>query len=156
MKRVVRSGFGLIQALFVIVLLSGVVSLALKYAKVSVTHTMDTYEKESAELFLNNAVELSLMAISGYDRQKRPNCLKDVNITSKDKRFLAQVHIEWYYLYRGSNDAVYCMNDTNLTHLIDTEDSHGMAMLDIVVESNGTNPKNSTDLRIIRRTLQRP
>ncbi len=150
-----RKGFGLIYALFVIVLIAGLVSLALRYAKSSIVKTTNIYEKESAELFLNSAVELSLLAISGYKRGNSNGCLKDINITSKDQRFIAHIHIKWYYLLGGSQDAIYCNND-GLTHLISTEDSHGMAMLEIEVDSNNTHPKNSTPLRIIRRTLQRP
>jgi hypothetical protein len=150
-----RRGFGLIYALFVIVLVAGLISLALRYAKSSIVKTTDIYEKESAELFLNSAVELSLLAISGYKRSSTNGCLKDINITSNDKRFIAKVHIKWYYLTGGSNDALYCAND-NMTHIITTEDSQGMAMLEVEVDSNDTNPKNSIPLRIIGRTLQRP
>ena len=150
-----RKGFGLIYALFVIVLVAGVISLALRYAKSSIIKTTNIYEKESAELFLNSAVELSLLAISGYKRNSTNGCLKDINITSNDKRFIAKVHIKWYYLTSGSNDALYCSDD-NLTHSISTEESHGMAMLEIEIDSNDTNPKNSIPLRIIKRTLQRP
>jgi len=148
-----RKGFGLIYALFVIVLVAGVISLALRYAKSSIIKTTNIYEKESAELFLNSAVELSLLAISGYKRNSTNRCLKDINITSNDKRFIAKVHIKWYYLTSGSNDVLYC---SDLTHQISTEESHAMAMLEIEVDSNDTNPKNTIPLRIIRRTLQRP
>ncbi len=155
MKILQRNGFGLIQALFVIVLVGGMVSLALRYAKVSIHRTDNSYEKQSAKLFLNSAIELSLLAISGYDRKDADNCLKDIKIISKEGRFIAHVHIKWYYLLKGSKDAVYCSNNTNLTHIIDTEDSQGMAMIEAEVDSNNTNPKNGTNLRITRRTLQK-
>ncbi len=150
-----RKGFSLIFALFVIVLVAGIISLSLRYAKSSIIKTTTLYEKESAELFLNSAVELSLLAISAYERNSTNGCLRDINITSKDQRFIASVQIKWYYLLNGSNDATYCSND-GLTHIITTSDSHGMAMLEVEVEANTTHPKNSMPLRIIRRTLQRP
>ncbi len=150
-----RKGFSLIFALFVIVLVAGIISLSLRYAKSSIIKTTTLYEKESAELFLNSAVELSLLAISAYERNSTNGCLRDINITSKDQRFIASVQIKWYYLLNGSNDATYCNND-GLTHIITTSDSHGMAMLEVEVEANTTHPKNSMPLRIIRRTLQRP
>ncbi len=153
MKILQRRGFGLIQALFVIVLIGGMISLALRYAKASIHNTNISYEKQSAELFLNSAVELSLLSISGYDRNSTNHCLKDINITSKNSRFTAHIHVKWYYLFKGSKDAGYC---ANLTHTIGTRESHGMAMLEVEVDSNNTNPKNSINLRIIRRTIQRP
>ncbi len=148
-----RKGFGLIFALFVIVLVAGLVSLALRYARSSIIKTTNIYEKENAELFLNNAVELSLLAISGYERNSTSHCLRHVHIISKDKRFFADINVSKYYLFKGSDDCNYC---GSLCQPIQTKESHGMAMLEIEVDSNNTNPKNSTPLRIIRRTLQRP
>ena len=150
-----RKGFGLIYALFVIVLVAGLISLALRYTKSSIVKTTDIYEKESAELFLNSAVELSMLTISGYKRSNTNGCLKDINITSQDRRFNAYVHIKWYYLLNGSNDATYCSGD-GLTHIIATDDSQGMVMLEVEVDANTTHPKNPTPLRIIRRSLQKP
>jgi len=146
-----RKGFGLLQALLVIVLISGIMVIAMKYATVSVKQTKDLYIRESAELFMNSAVELSLLAIQGYDRST--GCLHEVNITSADKRFKADVNISTYFLYQGQDGNNSCDRNTS----IQTEDSHGMVMLEITVESNATNPKNGkTKVKLHRRTLQRP
>jgi hypothetical protein len=153
-----RKGFGLIYALFVIVLVAGVISLALRYAKSSIIKTTNIYEKESAELFMNSAVELSLLAIQGYERNATNGCLKEVNITSADKRFIADVNITKYFLYHGvDNNGSWYNNCSDRNVSIDTEDSHGFVMLEITVETNATNPKNrGTNIRLLRRTLQRP
>ena len=153
-----RSGFGLLQALLVIVLISGIMVIAMKYATVSIKQTKDLYIRESAELFMNSAVELSLLAIQGYNRKGHNNCLKDVNITSSDSRFKADINISKYYLYNGvdNNGTWYTdCNDRNIS--IQTEDSHGMVMLEITIEANTTHPKNGrTKVKLHRRTLQRP
>ena len=73
------------------------------------------------------------MAIQGYERSS--GCLHEVNITSSDQRFTADVNILKYYLYENPDNC-----DRNQT--IQTEDSHGFVMLEIVVESNTTHPKN--------------
>ena len=149
-----RKAFGLIQALIVIVMISGIMTIAMKYATISAKQTSDAYAKESAELFVDSAVELTLLAISGYDRNASNHCLKDVNITSADGRYLADVNITTYYLLTGSTD---CVNCGTLCTPIQTEESHGMVMLEVVVETNATHPKNSAQpIRLIRRTLQRP
>jgi hypothetical protein len=146
-----RKGFGLLQALMIIILISGIMTIAMKYATVSVKQTSDLYVRESAELFMNSAVELSLLAISGHDRSS--GCLHEVNITSSDQRFRADVNISRYYLYQGRDGTNPC--DRNVS--IQTEDSHGMVMLEIVVETNATNPKNrGKHIKLTRRTLQRP
>ena len=149
-----RRGFGLIQALIVIVLISGLMMMVLKYAKYSIKQTKDLYIRESAELFMNSAVELSLLAIQGYKRNSTNHCLSDVNITSSDQRFSADVNITKYYLLQGSQDCGYC---GSLCQPMQTEDSHGMVMLEITVETNSSNPKNhGTNIILRRRTLQRP
>ena len=149
-----HKGFGLVQALIVIVLISGIMTIAMKYAMISVKQTSDIYAKESAELFMDSAVELTLLAISGYDRTTNGNCLRDVNITSADQRYRADVNITRYYLLNGSVDCGLC---GVLCSPVQTEESHGMVLLDIVVDTNASNPKNQgKNIRLTRRTLQRP
>ncbi|MFK5882466.1 MAG: hypothetical protein QM482_09660 [Sulfurospirillum sp.] len=149
-----RSGFGLMQALLVIVLISGILVIAMKYATVNVKQTRDIYLKESAELFMNSAVELGLLAISGYDRNSTNPCLNEVSITSPNQRFIADVNITKYYLLAGSADCIRC---GSLCEPIDTKESQGMVMLEVTVETNTTHPKNHGKQIILkRRTLQRP
>lgn len=152
-----RKGFGLLQALLIIVLVSGILVIAMRYATVSIKQTSDLYVKEAASVFMDSAVELSLLAISGYDRNLRNNCLENIYITSSDKRFSANVNVAKYYLYKGFDN-----NDTNLTNCdvvvpIKSEDTHGMVMLEVVIETNAAHPKNGDkSIRLMRRTLQRP
>jgi len=149
-----RKGFGLLQVLLVIILVSTILIIAMKYALVSAKQTSDIYSKQSAELFLNSAVEMTLLAISGYKRDATNGCLSEVNITSPDKRFIADVNITKYYLLSGSADCGYC---GALCEPIKTDDSQGMVMLEVVVETNSTHPKNrGKNIRLTRRTLQRP
>lgn len=155
-----RKGFGLLQALMIIILISGIMTIAMKYASISAKQTGDIYVRESGELFMNSAVELSLLAISGYERNNSTGCLSEINITSPDKRFTADVNITDYYLLEDSDDYKIC-DDNKIgkynVNSIQTEDSHGMVMLNIVVETNNTNPRNKNKhLRLVRRTLQRP
>jgi len=149
-----RRGFGILQALLVIVMVSGILVVAMKYATVSVKQTADIYVKESAELFMDSAVEMSLLAISGYDRNTTNSCLKEVSVISPDKRFFADINITKYYLLEGSEDCGFC---GTLCSPIKSDDSHGMVMLEVTVKTDSTHPKNrGKEILLTRRTLQRP
>jgi len=148
-----QNAFGIIQALIIITLISGLLMIAMKYATLSVKQTVDIYTKEQAKLFLNSAIELSLLAIEGYERNSSNHCLKEINITSNDHRFIANIKITDYYLLAGSKDCEYC---GTLCNKIGWEESHAMVMMEATVETNNTHPKNTTPIRLTYRGLQRP
>lgn len=149
-----RKAFGLVQALIVMVLISGIMVIAMKYARVTIKQTSDTYAKESAELFMDSAVELTLLAISGYDRNTNGNCLESVSLTSPDGRYIADVLIQSYYLLTGSTDCTTC--GTRCVP-VGTEESHGMVLMELNVTTVASHPKNQDKrIRLTRRTLQRP
>ena len=139
-----RNGFGMIQVIFFMLILSGVLSLTMRYSSITIKQTEDLYIKEQAELFMSSAVELTLLGISSHNHQT--NLLKEVTVISDDKRFIADINISTYYLYNKTGDRI---------TKIDTEDSNGMISLDIVVETNNTHPKNSRAVKLTRRSLQR-
>jgi len=150
-----RKGFGLIQALIVIVLISTILVIAMRYAQITTRQTIDLYARERAELFMDEAIELTLLAISGYDRKATKDCLRQVNFISEDRRFDANVTIRQYYLFNGLDNGIDLVN-CGIVRSIQTEDSHGMVLLEATVETNSTNPRNKTQIRIHRRTLQHP
>ena len=140
-----RKGFGLIQVIFFMVLMSGILAISMKYASISAKETSSLYIKEQAELFLQSSIEIALLGLS--DHNKSNGCIHTIKIISKDKRFIADINISNYFLISSEN----CDRKT----VIDTHDSNGMIMMDIVVETNSSHPKNGNSLRIVRRTLQR-
>ena len=146
-----RPAFGLWQAIVIILLVTGIMMLAMKYARVGAVHTIDSYTREQAELFMRSALEIAILQIEGHDRSS--GCLQHVRIVSKDRKFIADVNITHYYLVEGSSDASKC---GSLTVPIHTEDSHGMVMIEAMVESNTSHPKIVHPVRLLRRTLQHP
>ena len=134
-----RTGFGMIQVIFFMLILSGMLTISMKYATITTKQTADLYIKEQADLFMTSAVELALLGISSHD-WKTKGVLDEIKVISDDKRFIADINITTYYLF-GVN--------------IDTEESNGMISMDIVVETNNTHPKNSREVRLTRRSLQR-
>ncbi len=127
-----RRGFGMIQVIFFMVILSGILAMSMKYASITVKQTEDLYIKEQAELFMQSAIELALLGIGGASSQ-----INYIEVISDDKRFTADINITKYYIYGENGDS----NDT-----ID---------MYIVVETNNTHPKNSRELKLKRRSLQR-
>jgi len=141
-----RRGFGMIQVILFMVILSTILTITMKYASVTTKHTEDLYLKESAELFMQSAIEIALFGISTHDRSA--GCLNEVHIISSDNRFIADINITNYYLFSTQG----CDNEK----IIMTEESNGMVMLDIVLVSDDTHPKNTRPIRLIRHTMQRP
>lgn len=151
-----RKAIGIWQAIMMILLVSGMMIVVLKYASISSKHVADTYVREQAELYLNSVIEQTLLAISKRNRSV-DGCLffydppEPTDLNNHGKVYSAHVDIEKYYLLAGSDDEGYCGSAKTVS--IQSEETHGMVMLD--VEVNATidgEPK----VRILRRTLQRP
>lgn len=154
-----RKAFGLMQAIMIILIMSGVALLTLKFAILQSKHYSDTFLKEQAELFLQSATEAVLLEISGFDRNAYNNCIQNINIISPDGLFIAEMNITKYFLFNGKDnggeDWPSSCSDRNIS--IGYEDSHGMILLEAVVESNNSHPKiGDSKIRIVRRSLQRP
>ena len=149
-----KRGFGILQALIFLVLVSFLMMISLKTASVGVKHVSDSYLKERAELFMYSAIENSVLAIEGYERNSSSKCLESIKFYDKNNstaRFIATTKILRYYCYDMSD----CPCDNAVK--IDTEDSHGTVLMSTVVETNPNNPKNNgKKIKITRVTLQRP
>ena len=142
-----RKAIGIWQAMLMILLVSGMLIVTLKYASISAKHTADSYIREQAELYLASTVEKTLYGISVYDRSGG-SCFKrlDDTRTKRGVTYNAAIEVERYYMYNEtcSNVAV-----TPIT----ASESHGYAMLRI--EVNAT-IDGEVKIRILRRSLQRP
>jgi len=153
-----KNGVGLIQAIMIILIVSGMMIIVLKYAAVSSKHVADTYVKEQTTLFLDSAIEQTLLDISLYDRSA--GCLPSSSPEPKTKRnitYTANVNITKYYLQNGSQDLTYC-GALGVSIADTSSNSHGMVLLE--VEANATKnfgtPNAVVVSRILRRTLQQP
>ena len=142
-----RRAFGMIQVIMMMILLATILTITLKYAKITTKQTSDLYSKEQAQLFMQSAIELALLGISDHNRSVG-GCVNEIKIISKDKRYIADINITNYYLSKTSG----CDRE----NIIQTEESNGFVGMDIVVETNNTHPKNTTPIRLIKHTVQRP
>jgi len=158
-----RHGFGLPQAILIILFVGGLVTVTMRYASLGAKHYADSYTREQAELFMQSATEGALFQISGIDRSTSDCSTKnEFNITSSDGRFTAEINVTKYYLLNGkdNDNKLWNCNKTGEERnvSIQTEESHGMIDMTVIVETNASNPKNPKDrpVRLVRRSLQRP
>lgn len=159
-----RRAFGLWQAIMIILLISGLMIVVLKYAAVSSKHIQNSFLREQSELFLNSAIEIALLDISLYDKEAKQKLLTESNITSVSKRngvieYNAHVDIVKYYLQKDTpkvKDLTYCKNTSGIECVEIKEgvaESHGMALFEVEVNASVNGKVVS---RILRRTLQQP
>lgn len=148
-----RSAFGLPQVLMIILFIGGIVTVTMRYASLGAQHYADSYIREQAELFLQSATEAALLRISAYDRTDG-SCMPNLTVRSSDGKFDAAVTIEQYYLADGTT----CTDTSGnlFSTAIQTEESHGMVSMRIIVTSDNTNAKILHPIRLERRSLQRP
>jgi hypothetical protein len=142
-----RRGFGILQALAIMLLVAGMLTVTLRYARVSAHHTRDSYIREQAELYLDSLVERALYEISATDRGT--GCwsgLDDTWDAGHGKRYAGSVRLVRYYLKRGRDGQ--CTGQA-----IATPESHGYVLLDVEVDAT---VDGQPVVRLIRRTLQRP
>ncbi len=146
-----RDGIGIWQAMMMIILVSGMMIVVMKYASISAKRVGDTYVREQTQLYLDSVIEQTLLAISDQNRSNG-GCLSSFNhnFLKRGTQYSAHVDITRYYLLIGSPDIAYC---GALSIPIESEETHGMVMLH--VEVNAT-IDSELRVRILKRTLQRP
>ncbi len=152
-----RSGFNLLMALFIILILAGASVLTLKYTSISAKHFADSYIKEQAEIFSQSVLETTLLKIEGTDRSDK--CLTTLTLTSADGKFDADVNVTKYYLYGDDYDNATGTDCDSVKQEIQTEESNGYVLIEIVVQTNSSNSKIGSyvsPVRIVTRSLQRP
>ncbi len=137
-----RKGIGLIWAMIILLLVSFMLVFIAKVAFISSKHTQNSYSIQRAELFMQSAIENTLLAIEGYDRKGK--CLKTIHFTDENNRFEANVSILRYYVYNK------CPKNCPICVPIKTSFSNGYVLLKVSVQS----PEDHIKLSKI--TLQRP
>jgi len=145
----VRKGFGLISALIIMLLIATLMVAVVKFAFISVNHTSDTYLQQRAQLFMQSAIENAIMAIEGYDREKKGNCLKNIHFVDENGKFEANITVLRYYCYNGNCGC----NDNTLEKQISTPQSHGYVLMKVVVANKNSDIKK---IKLEKVTLQRP
>lgn len=145
-----KRGFGLWQAIMIILIISGLMVVVLKYSRIAAKHTADTYVREQLELYLNSIVEMTLLRISLQDKTACVSNYVPPEVSKNGIVYSGNVDIKSYYLLNGISEFGSC---TTTIENIQTQETHGMVLMEI--EAVATQDGNITS-RILRRTLQRP
>lgn len=132
-------------------LVSGILTLAMRYARVSAKFTADSYIAEQGRLLIRSAIERTLLDISAHNRGSDSlalDCLKQTKYSWSKRgiEYKCSINITKYYLKDSK-----CANVETIN--IPDERSNGMVLMEI--EMNATKD-NQTILRVLQRTLQHP
>jgi hypothetical protein len=146
-----RKGIGLIWALIVLLLIASLMTAVTKIAFFSVKHTSDSYMIQRAQLFMQSAIENSILAIEGFDRSDG-KCLKNIHFVDEDKRFEANITILRYYIYEDEG----CPSDCDICKPIKTDFSNGYVVMDVKVASLNNAKNDNKKILLEKVTLQRP
>ncbi len=155
-----RSGFAMIMAIFVIVIVGTLMALMISMSATSLKRTTNLYLSEQAVLLAKSATEYALLAISGTDRTAAAGCLTTINIDYDpsgvgNNMFNITINIQYIGLSAGNaaNECTVAQNfipNANVSAL----ESRGSALIDVVVESDPSLGIGET-IRYHRRTLQK-
>jgi len=153
-----RSGFAMIMAIFVIVVVGTLMALMISLSTTSLKRTTNLYLNEQAALLARSAVEYTLLAISGTDRTA--GCLTRIDTVynpngAATPMFNIAVTIRYIGL-SGGNAANECTLAENVipNARVSAPESKGSALIDVVITSDPSLNIGET-IRYHRRTLQK-
>lgn len=118
-----RNGFALLFVIFFMIIISTIVTISLRNVNNNYEDVHNLKNLEKAKLFLDNAIELSILGISQYDRSV--DCAKNIYVKNDD--FEVNVRVISYLTTTGACDGI----------VIDTQESSGTVFLE--VELTGEN-----------------
>lgn len=146
-----RSGFAMIMAIFIVVLVAmgGTVILS-KAAKGSKT-IADSYVRTQAELLASSAIEFAVMNIQNTDLNNSNNCIDNMHIDVQDadnaKAYNIDVNISYAFTYQDSNGS-----NMGCARVFDRNSTDNLARIDVTVTSDQN--LTTTPVRVFKRALQ--
>ncbi len=153
-----RSGFAMMMAIFVIVIVGTLMGLMMSMSATALKRTTNLYLKEQAVLLAKSATEYAVLAISGTNRTG--GCLTIINSSYNPSGaatpiFNITTNIQYIGLSAG-NLANECNVGENFIQNADVSapESKGSALIDVTVASDPNLGINET-IRYHRRTLQK-
>jgi len=151
-----RSGFALIMAIFVVLIIGMIMVLMVNITATSTQRTTNNYLHEQARFLAKSATEYAMLAISGHNRAANNNCITTINAQYPDNTPIFNITINMQYIGfanigpGGCND--YVNNGINASGIF-TNESIGSVLMDVTVSSTGN--ILGEPIRYHRRTLQK-
>ncbi|MGZ8556537.1 MAG: hypothetical protein ACXWVX_09190 [Sulfuricurvum sp.] len=153
-----RSGFAMILAIFVVVLVALGGVMLLGNAATGAKSTGDNYLRAQAELLAESATEFAVMRAQGFDISGG-NCLENLNITVNDATDHATDHamydanVSLAYSFRGAAPAA-----CTAAHILSPVAGTGkdtMILMDVTVTTNADANISTEPIRVHKRSWQK-
>lgn len=136
-----RSGFAMIMALAVVMVISTILALSLSLTTQTAKRTTDLYIYEQAVLLSKSATEYALLQIS------QNGCINSNNSKFNFKEDIYDINISAQYVYTGAST---CKDYFQIS----TPETNGTVLLDVTVTLNDKNIA-SEPIRFFRRSIQK-
>lgn len=146
-NRMQKSGFAMIMAITVIVIMATLMAVALSMSAKSTKSTVDLYVYEQALLLSKSAAEYALLKISQENNSTNPCEFTGANF----KKDYYDVNISVKYIY--TNFPTTC-HDAQQYTTVTTPEQNGSVLMDITVAVHDANI-TSEPISYFRRTIQK-
>ena len=153
-KSTARSGFAMIMAIIVLIVIGGLMAFSLSLVAQTGKRTTDIYLYEQAVLVSKSAAELALLDIAQngpcFNTPANLNYRMDLNGDGNTNNDIYDVNVTLKYVYSAPSPCG-VGNVNNYFENITTEEQNGSVLMDITVTTNeGTEP-----IRYFRRSIQK-
>lgn len=142
----VRSGFAMITAIIVIVIISTIMALSLSLTTETTKRTVDLYLYEQVALHTKSATELAMLEIA------KNGCQNSFN-TTLDTFY--DVNITMRYVYTGPTTNVAGDDCDEYISYITTDEQNGSVLMDVTVSVREDQGLSTEPIRYFRRTIQK-
>lgn len=149
-----RSGFAMIMALTVIVVIGTIMALSIALTTQTTKRTTDMYLYEQAVLLSNSAAEYALLRISQANPCSIPslNFIPDLNQDGSIADDIYDINITMQYIF---NDSAVCSDTDREYFNVVEEDTDGTVLMDITVSVPTSKNVSSEPITFFRRSLQK-
>lgn len=137
----------MITAIFFMVAIATILTAMLSSTASSTQTTIDAYISEQAELMAKSATELAVLKVLEHDRST--GCLTGFSAQYPGVNPILDISVSIRYIGLNCSNAA-----ANYVADIDTPESNGTMLIDVVVKSNSS-LHLSEPVRYCRRTLQK-
>ena len=141
-----RSGFAMIMAIAVIVIISTIMALSLALTTETTKRTVDVYLYEQVALHAKSAAELALLEIA------KNGCQNSYSTDFGGSIYDANVTMQ--YFYTGAVGGCTPFSPGGVATYITTPEQNGSVLMDVTVSVNDANI-TSEPIRYFRRTIQK-
>lgn len=141
-----KKAFGIISAIFILLLLSTIALMILSIQSNSIKHSVDSRMRSQAVVLAHSGIDYALMLIQGFDRSGG-NCLEYIDIEAKP----FDVNISLWYMFSAGQKPHNCKNCSEGAV---SQKQNGTVIVDVVVKTQ--TGLNIEPVRVHKRHIGHP